>query len=38
MWGDRLGDAGEDAIGLDQKPEGTGSLIGPLELHRIGWA
>ncbi len=30
--------AGEDAIGPDQKPEGTGSLIGPLQLHRIGWA
>jgi pimeloyl-ACP methyl ester carboxylesterase len=30
--------AGEDAIGLGQKPEGTGSLIGPIQLHRIGWA
>ena len=24
--------AGEDAIGLDQKPDGAGSLIGPLQL------
>jgi hypothetical protein len=29
---------GEDAIGLDQKPEGTGNLIGPLRLHGIEWA
>jgi hypothetical protein len=29
---------GEDAIGLDQKPEGKGSLIGPLQFHGIEWA
>ena len=28
----------EEAVGPDQKPEGTGSLIGPLQLHHIGWA
>jgi hypothetical protein len=26
---------GQDAIGLDQKPEGTGSLIGALQPHSI---
>jgi hypothetical protein len=29
---------GEDAIGLDQKPGGKGSLIGSLQFHGIEWA
>jgi hypothetical protein len=29
---------GEDATGVDQKPEGQASLIGPLPLHAIEWA
>jgi hypothetical protein len=28
---------GEDTIGLDQKPEGKGSLIGSLQFHGIEW-
>jgi hypothetical protein len=29
---------GQDGLGLNQKPERTGSLIGPLQLHGIEWA
>ncbi len=29
---------GEDAIGLDQKPDRTGSLTGSLQLYGIEWA